>query len=61
MHRMASYYESMVGSIGPLEDHLSVIDLSFTSLDTTIYREEVSHSAPKFREGLEISIFDGFL
>lgn len=44
MHRMASYYESMVGSIGPLEDHLSVIDLSFTSLDTTIYREEVSDS-----------------
>lgn len=44
IHKIAKYYENMVGEIGPLEEHLSVIDLSFITLDSKIFTEKVTDS-----------------
>lgn len=44
IHKIARYYENMVGEIGPLEEHLSVIDLSFTTLDSENFTETTTDS-----------------
>lgn len=46
IYKIAEYYKSHVGDIGPLETHLSVIDLSFITLDNYMYVEKLTDNLP---------------